>query len=374
MDEEEDKNNNNGNDNDDAGEKNNDLLKVDEYINKSNEKLKESSNHEKDLTVTSSNNISNLWKKKNEYMKMFLNAVCREKKHDYFLPGIENISNYCFINVYFQLLFHNPILGLPYLKELLKPHSENEPLKKHMIGMLMEMKFGKNEAITNLLTEDFADEQIDFWEFGDYLKNKIGITYDKLNCKIITTDTCQKCKGESEYSEDISNGLLSMFNYSFSLQYNEIIEKRCSECEENISHDRVVNYQIIDLPYFEVNIARKRFKNNNFEKKNAIYQETITDGNNNTYELTTIIKKIGSAIKGHWVAIVKDWDTGQWWEMNDSKVTKCENIHLKEITTLATNLFYVNTKYKEKATQDFENDLEELFQRYLKKKAHHIII
>ena len=34
-------------------------------------------------------------------------------------------------------------------------------------------------------------------------------------------------------------------------------------------------------------------KNNNFEKKIAKYQEIITIGNN-TYELTTIIKKIGT--------------------------------------------------------------------------------
>jgi hypothetical protein len=366
MDEEEDKNNNNGNDNDDGDEKNNDgnndhagdentddennnVLKVAEYIDK-----------------------SNLWKKKNEYMKMFLNAVCQEEKHDYFLPGIENKTNYCYINVYFQLLFYNPILGLQYLNELKKPQSEDKPLKKHMIEMLMEMKFGTKKTITNHLKEDFADEQIDFRDFVTDLKKKIGINSDILSGIISTKDKCRQCNGESEGSEDINDGLFSMFDYSFSLQYTEIIEKRCSNCEKNISHDRDVNYNIFDLPYFEVNVARKRIlkkkKEDNFEKKIAKYEEIITIGNS-TYELTTIIKKIGTVYKGHWVAIVKDWDTGQWWEMNDSRVKKCDDIRNKSITTAAINLFYVNTKYKEKATQDFENDLEELFQRYLKTKS-----
>jgi hypothetical protein len=317
----------------------------------------------------------------NTLTKTFLKTVDNTKH--FFRPGLINRSNYCYINVFLQVLFYNPILGLQYLNMLNtlnedKINDENKVVKA-MCQTLIDMKYSNNKTIINHIHKHFADEPVDFFDFSRHLFEILKTNEHDVDEPTIFTTLkykCKKCYGKSQNISEHKGTLITIVNYSFSLQLFSTLTKMCYICNNNTEHEECTTYELCGTPFLEVNIVRNYEQveghdnqPNDYEKTEAKY-DIMFISDNDVYELTAVIIKKGAIYDGHWIAIIKDWDTEEWWRMNDEKVEKCDNILSNDITKSAIYLCYVNKSQKVQATQKYEVAFDKLYNNYLKKKKY----
>jgi hypothetical protein len=286
-------------------------------------------------------------------------------------------------------LFYNQIFAVNFMSSQLaelykfKPTSsskngDNEvQFDSYLRDLYIKMKFSSERSITHsgeFISHFYTDQHEDIFNFREMLLDRITFQPFTYPSESINLE-CDKC-GFKIFVNKVEHGcvLLDMSAEADSVNFYESLrnynrqdagEDFCHKCKKITNHTESVTLDLNKAQYLEINLTRLWNENETVVAQKAAYVESFVDSTTNiTYNLISTICKVGKSTKyGHYVALIKNWDTNNWYKYDDKTITNCDPF-CDCYRSQAIYLCYASTIASNEAMQLYENTFKMFSEKF----------